>query len=101
MRACVVYRPVSGAVAMQQPVRVLTGAGGGLGRHSHIAKRRGSKTNGPHSDGFSPAIPAAPHLGIPAVTSIIGGIVRGVRATPLAEPFGPLWWGRSVPGEKR
>jgi hypothetical protein len=57
-------------------------------------------TNGPHSDGFSPAMPAAPHLGVPAVSGVIVAIVRGIRATPLAEPLGPLWRGRPVAGEK-
>ena len=58
------------------------------------------KTNGPHSDGFSPAMPATPHLSVPAVSGIIVAIVRGIRATPLAEPLGPLRRGRPVAGEK-
>ena len=59
------------------------------------------KTNGPHSDGFSPAMPAAPHLRIPTVSGVIECIVRGFRATPLAEPLRPLWWERPVAREKR
>jgi hypothetical protein len=53
-------------------------------------------THGPHSDGFSAAMPAAPHLSIPAVSGVIVAIVRGVRAAALAEPLDPLWWGRPV-----
>ena len=56
-------------------------------------------SSGPYSDGFPPAMPATPHQGVPAVTSVIKSIVRGIRATPLAEALGPLWWGRPIARE--